>query len=179
MLSGYQRKYFERAGQRGISRCCNTALVTQNMQGNGPMRRSCKCSVIIRENILNTRGSVRAPDIVARRYWVTCLPGHFTKEDNVTAHMQIICLMQKYCKCSVMIRQNISNARSSIRSPDIGTRLNWVTCLLGHFSEEGNGTQHMQGTWLMPRYCKCWMFIRKNMLNARGSVKSPDIAARR
>ena len=27
--------------------------------------------------------------------------------------------------------------------------------MLGHLSEEGNVTQHMQGTLLMPRYYKC------------------------
>ena len=126
---------------------------------------------------LNLPGSRTCADVAAQLYWVTCLLVNFSKENIVTQHMQGTWPMPRSCKCLVIIRGNILNARGSVRSPDIAARLYWVTCLLGHFSKEGTVMQHMQGTWPMPRYCKCWV-VRENILNARGTVRSLDIATR-
>ena len=141
-------------------------IVTWHMLNACSLPMRFKWWFLIDDLFLNLPGSRTCADVAARLYWVTCLLGHFSKEGTVTQHMQGTWPMPGCCKCWVVIRENILNARGSMRSPDIAARLYWLTCLLGNFSKEGTVTQHMHGIWLMSRYFKCRVAIRGNFERA-------------
>ena len=144
-----------------------------------------QCMVIANafQIMISHRGFVfelaRRQDMCRCRCTALSLLAHFSQEAIVKWHMLNTCSLPMRFKWWFLIHDLFFDLSGSRTCADVAAQLYWVTCLLVNFSKEGTVTQHMQGTWLMPRYCKCWMLIRKNMLNARGSVKSSDIAARR